>query len=235
MVREINAEGLKLLKAFEGLEKLMHGPNGEEYIEAYQDVGGVWTIGWGCTEGVKKGMKINRAEAESLLRKELEKFEKAVTDNVKVQINDNQFSALVSFSYNVGSEALSRSTLLKSLNEHKYQEAADELLWWDKVDGKPFLGLERRRRAERSLFLSEPWEWALHWEPDRLLRLTQPNQHGDDVVKLQKALVKAGFKIEVDSIFGKATDDAVRKFQEQQGLIVDGEVGPKTRQALHIM
>lgn len=232
--RNINAEGLKLLTSFEGLHELKYGPDGE-YIEAYQDPVGVWTIGWGCTEGVYPGMKINRAQAESLLRQELEKFEAAVTNCVKVQINDNQFSALVSFSYNVGAYALFKSTLLKYLNQGKYQEAADELLRWDKAKGKSFLGLARRRRAERSLFLSEPWEWARSWEWDRLLRLAQPNQplmQGDDVVKLQKALVKAGFNIQVDGIFGKATDDAVRKFQKQQGLTVDGVVGALTRQAL---
>ncbi len=233
-LRQINAEGLRLITSFEGLHDLKYGPEGE-YIEAYQDPVGVWTIGWGCTEGIYPGMKISRAQAKEMLRKELAKFEAAVTDAVQVQIDENQFSALVSFAYNVGAGALFRSTLLKRLNQGQYQSAANELLRWDKAGGRPFLGLARRRRAERSLFLSEPWDWAKLWEWERVLRLAEPGQplmQGDDVLKLQKALIKAGFSIQVDGIFGKATEDAVKKFQQQQGLTVDGVVGAQTRQVL---
>ncbi len=233
-LKQINAEGLRLLTSFEGLHDLKYGPEGE-YIEAYQDPVGVWTIGWGCTEGIYPGMKISRAQAKEMLRKELAKFEAAVTDAVQVQIDENQFSALVSFSYNVGAGALFRSTLLKFLNQGKYESAANELLRWDKAGGRPFLGLARRRRAERSLFLSEPWDWAKLWEWERVLRLAAPGQslmQGDDVLKLQKALVKEGFSIQVDGIFGKATEDAVKKFQQRQDLTVDGVVGAQTRQVL---
>lgn len=105
-LRQINDEGLKLLTSFEGLHELKYGSEGE-YIEAYQDPVGVWTIGWGCTEGIYPGMKINRVQAKEMLRKELEKFEEAVADAVQVHINDNQFSALVSFAYNVGANIMS--------------------------------------------------------------------------------------------------------------------------------
>ena len=156
-IRETSQEGLKLIKAFEGLHKLKQGPQGV-YVEAYLDPVDVWTIGWGCTEGVYEGMTITVAQAEEMLKKELGKFETAVANAVKVQINDNQFSALVCFSYNVGARALFESTLLKLLNQGKFQEAADQLLRWDKAGGQALLGLSRRRRVERALFLSQSWE-----------------------------------------------------------------------------
>ncbi|MEH2253147.1 glycoside hydrolase family protein [Nostoc sp.] len=223
-IKRINAEGLRLLQSFEGL-----------YLKAYQDPVNVWTIGWGATEGVHQGMVITKAQAEEMLKKELSKFEAAVADAVKVQINDNQHSALVCFSYNVGARALSDSTLLKLLNQGKYQEAADQFLVWDKAGGQALLGLSRRRRAERSLFLSEPWESAKAWEPQKVLRLPTAGQsviQGDDVIKLQKALVRAGFSLEVDGYFGNDTNVAVKQFQQKKGLTVDGNAGPKTLQAL---
>lgn len=220
--REINQTGLEIVKSFEGL-----------FLEAYQDVVGVWTIGWGATEGIRPGMKITVAQAEELLKKELSKFETAVADFVKVKINDDQFSALVSFSYNVGANALFKSTLLQLLNQGKYQEAAEQFLRWDKAGPKSYLGLSRRRRAERSLFLSQPWEWARTWEPDKQVKLAlaapgQPLMQGEQVRKVQQALVKAGFNVKVDGIFGPGTDKAVKQFQQKNNLTADGVVGPKT-------
>ena len=240
-IRETSQEGLKLIKAFEGLHDLKQGPQGV-YVEAYLDPVNVLTIGWGCTEGVYEGMTITVAQAEEMLQKELGKFETAVANAVTVQINDNQFSALVCFSYNVGARALFESTLLKLLNQEKFQEAADQFPRWDKAGGQSLLGLSRRRRAERALFLSQPWEEFLHWEPESLslLRLAEPGQplvQGDDVRQVQKALIKAGFNVGfdgADGIFGKGTDQAVREFQRQKGLTVDGIVGAETRRVLGI-
>jgi GH24 family phage-related lysozyme (muramidase) len=225
-IRKTNQEGLKLVKSFEGL-----------YLEAYLDPVGVWTIGWGITKGVRSGMKITVAQAEKMLEDELEKFEEAVADAVKVQLNDNQFSALVSFSYNVGVRSLSESTLLKLLNQGKFQEAADQFPRWDKAGGQSLLGLSRRRRAERALFLSQPWEELLNWKPERVLRLAEPGQplvQGDEVRQVQQALVKAGFNIQADGFFGNDTDKAVRQFQQQKGLTVDGIVGAETRRVLGV-
>ncbi len=223
-IRKTNQEGLKLVKSFEGL-----------YLEAYPDPVGVWTIGWGVTKGVRPGMKITIAQAEKMLQDELEEFEAAVADAVKVQLNDNQFSALVSFSYNVGARSLFESTLLKLLNQGKFQEAADQLPRWDKAGGQALLGLSRRRRAERALFLNQPWEEFLHWEPERVLRLAEPGQplvRGDDVRQVQEALINAGFQLKADGFFGEETDKAVRQFQQQKGLTVDGIFGSDTRRKL---
>jgi GH24 family phage-related lysozyme (muramidase) len=144
--RQINADGLRLLKSFEGLR-----------LEAYQDPVGVWTIGYGTTTGVRPGMVITEAEAESLLRRDLARFENAVADLVNVPVNDNQFSALVSFTYNVGEGALASSTLLRLLNQRDYSGTADQLLRWNRAGGAELPGLTRRRRAERALFLGQDY------------------------------------------------------------------------------
>jgi GH24 family phage-related lysozyme (muramidase) len=144
-VRQINAKGLRLIKSFEGLR-----------LEAYLDAVGVWTIGYGTTRGVQPGMKITQAQAEQFLMQDLETFETAVTDLVNVPLNDDQFSALVSFTYNVGEGAFAGSTLLTLLNQRNYQGAADQFLLWNKGNGGVELaGLTRRRKAERSLFLGQ--------------------------------------------------------------------------------
>lgn len=143
-VQTMNAKGLRLLKTFEGLK-----------LDAYIDAVGIWTIGYGTTTGVRPGMKITEAQAEAFLKRDLELFEKVIRNEVKVPLNDDQFSALVSFTYNVGAGALIGSTLLKLLHQKNYQAAADQLLRWNKGDGRELPGLTRRRKAERALFLGQ--------------------------------------------------------------------------------
>ncbi len=142
----INQDGVNLIKSFEGL-----------YLDAYLDPVGVWTIGYGHTEGVYEGMTITEAEAEELLRKDLAEFEAAVSEAVQVSLNDNQFSALVSFTFNLGAGSLFESTLLKLLNQGDFQGAADQFPRWNKAGGQELPGLTRRRKAERALFLGEDW------------------------------------------------------------------------------
>ncbi len=144
----ISERGINLIKSFEGLE-----------LEAYQDIAGVWTIGYGHTgPDVKPGMRISEREAEALLRKDLKPREDAVERLVTVPLNQNEFDALVSFVYNVGVEAFRRSTALKRLNRGDRLGAADALTWWNKatVGGvlREVLGLTRRRAAEKALFLT---------------------------------------------------------------------------------
>ena len=143
-LKHINSSGLRLIKSFEGLR-----------LKAYQDAVGIWTIGYGSTRGVKSGMAITEAEAERLLKEDVRRFEQAVNSAVKVPINDNQFSALVSFSFNVGSQALRSSTLLRLLNQRDYSGAANQFPRWNKAGGRVLAGLTRRRNAERALFLSQ--------------------------------------------------------------------------------
>ncbi|MEM9705641.1 MAG: glycoside hydrolase family protein [Pseudomonadota bacterium] len=150
--------GVDLIKRFEGLE-----------LEAYEDIAGILTIGYGHTgPDVKPGMRISEQEAENILRRDLQRFERGVTSNTSVDINQNEFDALVSFSFNVGVGAYQRSTARKRLNRGDRIGAAEALTWWNKatVDGvlRPVTGLTRRRAAERALFLT-PVEPASVAEP----------------------------------------------------------------------
>ena len=142
-----NQEALELIKHFEGLR-----------LEAYQDSVGVWTIGYGTTAeaglGIipQAGLRITESEAERLLKLGLEKFEGYVRDAVTVELTDNQFGALVSFTYNLGPGNLRKSTLLRKLNSGDYAGAAQEFPKWPKAGGKTLPGLVRRRQAEKKLF-----------------------------------------------------------------------------------
>jgi GH24 family phage-related lysozyme (muramidase) len=142
--RQINSKGLQLLKSFEGFS-----------ATAYQDIVGVWTIGYGTTSGIRPGMRVTQSQAEDLLRRDLFRFETAVANLVKVPLNENQFSALVSFVYNVGEGALAGSTLLRVLNQGNYREAANQFMRWNRAGGNEVAGLTRRRRAEQALFLGQ--------------------------------------------------------------------------------
>jgi lysozyme len=229
--RRINAKGLELLKYFEHF-----------YPNAYTCPSGVWTIGWGCTEGVKPGMKITEPQGEEMLRKELNKFETGVSKLVKVKLNDDQFSALVSLTYNIGLDGFATSTSVGKLNGSNYQEAAEWFLPWnkggeDKKNLDVFLGLARRRRAERCLFLGESWEWTKNWQPN--LRLAVPGQpivQGQEVKELQQALInKAGFtSLKTDGFYGKETYEAVKQYQQKKGLKADGNAGKETLKTLRL-
>lgn len=140
--------GINLIKQFEGCR-----------LTAYQDSVGVWTIGYGWTQPVDgkpiaKDMIITQQKANQLLTEGVAQYEKGVTNLVTVQLNQNQYDALVDFAYNLGVNALKGSTLLKKLNAGDYYGAANEFTKWNKAGGKELAGLTRRREAEKSLFLS---------------------------------------------------------------------------------
>ncbi len=143
----ISEAGIDLIKRFEGLE-----------LESYQDIAGVWTIGYGHTETAGPDQKISAREADDLLRRDLAPRERAVEQLVKVPLNQNEFDALVSFVFNVGIGALKSSTALKRLNRNDRLGAADALTWWNKATVAGVLrevtGLTRRRASERALFLT---------------------------------------------------------------------------------
>lgn len=143
----ISQKGVDLIKGFEGC-----------YLTGYKDIAGVPTVGYGTTgPDIVVGMKITQEQAEQMLRDDLRGFEQAVTNLVKVGLNQNEFDALVSFTYNVGANALRNSTLLKLLNDGADRSTvANEFLRWNKVNGNSIEGLTRRRKAERELFLSKP-------------------------------------------------------------------------------
>lgn len=148
---QTSEKGIKNIKDFEGCS-----------LTAYPDPGtggAPWTIGYGWTHPVdgkpiKPGMTIKQETADRLLKTGLVSYENDVLKMAKVKLTQGQFDALVSFAYNVGSRALSTSTLLRKLNDGDVNGAADEFLRWNKAGGKVLNGLARRREAERALFLS---------------------------------------------------------------------------------
>lgn len=145
----ITPEGVALVKHFEGLR-----------LKAYPDPGTggePWTIGYGHTGGVKPGDEITTEMAELMLLRDLRKFEDGVTSAVRVAITPSQFSACVSFSYNVGLGNFGSSTLLKMINAGNADAAADQFLRWNRAAGKVLPGLTARREAERRLYKGLPW------------------------------------------------------------------------------
>ncbi len=156
---KLSSNGIALLKRFEGL-----------VLEAYQDIAGVWTIGYGHTgPDVRAGMRITEREAEELLRRDLASREDAVARLTSISLNRNEFDALVSLVYNIGIDAFRGSTLRRRLNQGDRFGAADALTWWNKatIGGRlrEVIGLTRRRAAERALFLT-PTAPAIARDPE---------------------------------------------------------------------
>jgi len=143
---KISQEGLALIKKFEGCE-----------LKAYHCAAGVPTIGYGSTHGVTMDMEITQEEADELLMDDVSKFEEAVTKAVKVPLEQNQYDALVSWTFNLGPSNLSSSTMLRVLNEGNYEEVPAQIKRWNKAGGKVLQGLIRRREAEALLFEGKEW------------------------------------------------------------------------------
>ena len=136
-------KGIDLIKEFEGLR-----------MKAYQCPGGVWTIGYGHTAGVKPGMVITKAQAEEYLKADLIAFERYL-NGLGLALNQNQFDALVSFIYNVGTGNFSSSTLLRKIRVNPQDNSImDEFLRWVYSKGRVLPGLQRRRLDEMKLYFS---------------------------------------------------------------------------------
>ena len=123
-------------------------------MKAYQDGGGIWTIGFGHTQGVKEGDTCTQSQAYNWLDTDLNTAVAAINRLVTVPLTQNQVDALTSLVYNIGSGHFASSTVLRLLNGANYDGAADAILMWDKVAGVESAGLVRRRTAERDLFLT---------------------------------------------------------------------------------
>lgn len=144
-------KGIDLIKKYEGFESM-----------PYLDAVGAPTIGFGATHygnGVKVRMSdkpISEKEASELLTKMLTQYENSVKMLVQKPISQNQFDALVSFTYNLGGVNLSKSTLLKKLNLNPNDKSIfDEFLKWNKAGGKVLNGLTRRRKEEAELYFEK--------------------------------------------------------------------------------
>jgi lysozyme len=138
---KLSKTGADLIKKYEGCR-----------LTAYLCPANVWTIGWGHTGNVKKGQTITQVQADTFFDKDIQRFVDGVNDIVKVEINQNQFDALVSFTYNCGVDALRKSSLAKYLNAKQFDKASAEFDRWNKGGGEVLKGLINRRKEERTLF-----------------------------------------------------------------------------------
>jgi len=139
-------KGIALIKKWEGFRSM-----------PYKDVVGKWTVGYGHLmvpgDGCVVGSPITMGQATTLLQRDLTTAELGVNTSVKVPITQNQFDALVCFTYNLGVAALQSSTLLKLVNQKKFTEAVDQFKLWNHAGGVVVDGLTTRRKEEAQLFM----------------------------------------------------------------------------------
>lgn len=141
---QYSTAGLKLTEGFETLR-----------LVAYKDGRGIWTVGWGHTGPlVHDGVTVTPDQAQAFLTQDVFGAEVAVKSYVTVPLNQNQFDALVDFTFNEGAEHLKTSTLLLRVNAKAFAEAGEEFLRWVYAAGEIEPGLQTRRAAEKALFLT---------------------------------------------------------------------------------
>lgn len=211
---KLSNEGLNLIKSFEGC-----------HLTAYKCPAGIWTIGYGHIKGVQSGMKITQSQADDYLREDCAKAEANVNSfNGKYSWTQNEFDALVSFAYNIGSinQLTANGTRSKDM-------IAKKILEYNKASGKVLNGLVRRRKAEQEMFMQSA-KTETNNTADRTLKF---GMKGADVKELQEALTLREYSLgKVDGDFGQKTYAAVIAFQKDAGLTQDGIVGLKTKKAL---
>ena len=145
---KVNKAASDLIKEYEGLR-----------LTAYKCAADKWTIGYGVTAGAgvgitpKAGMVITEAQADKYFELAIDKFADGVAKCFTVPVNENQFGACVSLAYNIGIGAFAKSSIVKNVNAGEFGKAANAFLLYNKAGGKVLNGLQRRRKAERELFL----------------------------------------------------------------------------------
>jgi len=137
-----NDKGLAIIRKWESLR-----------LKAYKCSADVWTIGWGHTKGVKQDDVCTIEKANEYFKEDLEEKELQI-NNLNLQLTDNEYSALISFIFNIGIGNFTKSTMLRLLKQNKKIEASNEFQKWNKCKGETLDGLTKRRRDERDLFLS---------------------------------------------------------------------------------
>jgi lysozyme len=153
---KLSPAGRDRIKGYEGYKRALADGRCTAYQDTYHGKLDKPTIGWGCTEGVTMGMVWTVDEAEAALSRELAQFEAAVTRLVTVEINQNEFDALVALSYNIGAGALGSSTVLRRLNAGDRLGAAEAFNLFNRAGGGVVAGLVSRRNSEAGLFLRPP-------------------------------------------------------------------------------
>ena len=192
---------IELVKEFEGL-----------YLNAYKCPAGVWTIGYGHTNGVKEGQKIDTNKANTYLKSDLQECETQVkkygNNALLSKTLDNPYflGALTSFCFNCGVGNLQK--LIKNRNSVKIME---NLAKYNKGNGKVLKGLTRRRTAEINLASTFYKNCSIH-----------------SYDNFMTEYIQSVLEITVDGIYGKNTEKAVREYQTKKNLKVDGIVGKNT-------
>ena len=228
---KISQKGIDLIKELEGC-----------YLKAYQDSGGVWTIGWGITNAdksvtgttIKAGLKITQATADKWLLESLEKIyiPKVMKYDAKYHWNQNQFDAMVSFCYNIGN-----IDQLTDKGARSIDTIARKILLYVKDNGKVLKGLQRRRQAEHDLFVMPV---AKQGYPGKFPALPPRGYYkfGDGYIQLRNYMTQIkrvqsvvnwvmGFNLVVDGEYGAKTDKAVTQLQKRFGLNPNGCYGEK--------
>lgn len=176
MTRQVSDKGVAMIARFEG------GMSPDGLFHPYQDVGHVWTIGYGHTKGVAaNATPLSRTMALRLLHQDLDDVYGPAVNRLNLPLNQNQFDATVSFVFNLGPDVLDRDRSFGSLlRQRRWQRAADSMLLYDHVGTKREPGLTLRRRVERSLFLSKPriTRKGLIWMHELALLRADARKHG---------------------------------------------------------
>ena len=212
--RKIGQAGLALIKQFEGCR-----------LAAYQCSAGVWTIGYGHTAGVHKGMKITQAQAEEYLKHYVAKFEKYVNNPSYVpftdKLNQNQFDALVSFAFNLGQGNVKKLCTGRVMNQ-----IPSAMQQYCKAAGKTLPGLQRRRKAEAALYNKKvesctgATTTTVKESEDYSMNTIKKGSKGN-AVKVWQIIIGTT----ADGIFGSGTENMTKTWQKNHGLMADGIVG----------
>lgn len=217
-------KGIDLIKRFEGCRLQAYKPVSTEKY---------YTIGYGhYGADVTAGMVISQAQAEQYLILDLNKFETAV-NNLSLKLNQNQFDALVSFTYNCGPGNLNKLTLGRTITQ-----IGEALLLYNKASGKVLAGLTKRREAERALFFYQEYpqvnkpQYTLPNGPDIQVKINaktlKQGNRGREVKTVQALLEQLGYKIIPDGFYGANTKSVILDFQRAHGLVADGIAGVNT-------
>lgn len=212
--RKIGQAGLNLIKQFEGCR-----------LTAYQCSAGVWTIGYGHTAGVYKGMKITQAQADEYLKQDVAKFEKYINNPSYVpftaQLNQNQFDALVSFAFNLGQGNVKKMCTGRTINQ-----IPSAMQQYCKTAGKTLPGLQRRRKAEAALYNKKvesctgATTTTVKESEDYSMNTIKKGSKGN-AVKVWQIIIGTT----ADGIFGSGTENMTKTWQKNHGLTADGIVG----------
>lgn len=190
---------------------------------AYQCSAGVWTIGYGHTAGVHKGMKITQTQAEAYLLQDVAKFEKYVNNPSYVpftdKLNQNQFDALVSFAFNLGQGNVKKLCTGRTINQ-----IPSAMQQYCKAAGKTLPGLQRRRKAEAALYNKKlencTGTTAVKESENYNMKIIKKGSKGN-AVKVWQIIIG----VTADGNFGSGTESATKTWQKKHGLAADGIVG----------